>query len=210
MRREFVHLTALMLAIGLVSLPLSGAKKKQVVNSQDPYATAEFDTAPAVSAADLAYRAVLFEDFTIPAQWEAKARPLVNSTQERAISRLTSTNAFTTVAKKQNQSLDEPYLVVKAALKDYRMVGGKGRFFAGVAAGTSYLTYSMQVLDGKTGSVLFEREITSENNAFAGTFSNSDKKLPAFLGNVISDYLALRARKDKGVSVLALEAPAAK
>ena len=94
------QLVLLVLVLGLTCLPLSAQKKKQKTNSQDPYATAESETAPSVSAADLAYRAILFDDFVVPAQWEAKARKLVTATQERAITRLTSTQAFTTIAKK--------------------------------------------------------------------------------------------------------------
>ena len=48
-------------------------------------------------------------------------------------------------------------------------------------------------------------EISTENNPIAAAWSFNDKNLPTFLGNVLADYLALRARKDKGVAVLPLE-----
>ena len=195
--------------LGLMSGPLvAGKNKKQKGNPLDPYATAESETAPPVAAADLAYRNVLFEDFVVPPQWEAKARKVVTATEERAISRLVSTNAFATVAKKQDQVPSEPWLDIKCALLNYRMVGGKTRFFAGAAAGTSYVTYQVQVQDGKSNSLLFQREVSTENNAFAAAFSFNDKNLPTFLGNVLADYLALRARKDKGVGVLPLSTDA--
>jgi hypothetical protein len=199
------NLTLLLLAFGLVGLPLSAAKKKPKGNPQDPYATAELEKAPPVNAADLAYKTILFEQFVIPGEWEAKARKLTDATEEQAISRLNSTGAFTKVGKKENQSPEEPHLLVKCTLVNYRMVGGKTRFFAGAAAGTSYITYKVQVLDGKSGAQQFEREVSTENNAFAAAWSFNDKNLPTFLGNVLADYLALRARQDKGVSVLPLE-----
>ncbi len=196
-----------MLILGIFSACLCAAKdKKQPKNPNDPYATAELETAPAVNPADLAYRAVLFEDFTIPQEWEAKARKLTVATQEQAIKRLESTKAFTTVAKKQDQKLDAPYLVVKGSLKDYKMVSKKGRFFAGAMAGSSYIIYTVQILDGKSGDVQFQREISTENNAFAAAWSFNDKNLPTFLGNVLGDYLALRARTDKGANLLPIEA----
>ena len=195
--------------LGLMSGPLvAGKNKKQKGNPLDPYATAESETAPPVAVADLAYRNVLFEDFVVPPQWEAKARKVVTATEERAISRLVSTNAFATVAKKQDQVPSEPWLDIKCTLLNYRMVGGKTRFFAGAAAGTSYVTYQVQVQDGKSSSLLFQREVSTENNAFAAAFSFNDKNLPTFLGNVLADYLALRARKDKGVNVLPLSTDA--
>jgi Domain of unknown function (DUF4410) len=193
-----------LLILALMCVPVA-AKDKPQKGSQDPYATAEYETAPAVNAADLAYRTILFEDFTVPAEWEAKARKLVTATEDRAISRLSSTHAFTTIARKQDPLPEDPYLVVKCTLLNYRMVGGKTRFFAGAAAGTSYITYQAQVYDGKGGALLFQREVSTENNAFAAAWSFNDKNLPTFLGNVLGDYLALRARKDKGVNVLPLE-----
>lgn len=180
-------------------------KSKNPRNPRDPYVTAEYDKAPVVNADDLAYRVILFEDFTIPDKWEKDARKMVNATEDRAISRLVSTNAFATVARKQSLVPDNPYLVVKCALTEYRMVSGSARFFAGVAAGSSYFIYQAQVYDGKSGELLFQREVSTEDNPFAGTFSSSDQRLPTFLGNVLADYLALRARKDKGVDVLPLE-----
>lgn len=181
------------------------AKEKRQKDSQDPYATAEYETAPAVNPADLAYRTILFEDFIVPPEWEAKARKLVNATEDQAISRLSSTHAFTTIAKKQDPLPEDPSLIVKCTLLNYRMVTKKTRFFGGAFAGTSYITYRAQVYDGKSGALLFQREVSTENNAFAAAWSFNDKNLPTFLGNVLADYLALRARKDKGVNVLLLE-----
>lgn len=197
-----VRVVPFLLIVVLMCVSVAAKEKR---NSQDPYATAEYETAPAVNAEDLAYRTILFEDFIVPAEWEAKARKLVTATEEQAISRLSSTHAFTTVAKKQDPLPEDPSLVVKCKLLNYRMVSKKSRFFAGAIAGTSYITYQVQVHDGKSGTLVFQREVSTENNAFAAAWSFNDKNLPTFLGNVLGDYLALRARKDKGVNVLPLE-----
>jgi hypothetical protein len=197
----------LLLTLSLLCAPLAHAKKsKAPANPQDPYVTAEnYEKAPAVNTEELAYRVILFEDFSVPSQWESDARKLVNETEDQAISRLISTTAFATVAKKQSLAPDEPYLVVKCSLVDYRIVRTSTRFLVGAFAGTSYITYRVQVYDGKSSELLFEREISTENNAFAAAFSFNDRNLSSFLGNVLGDYLALRARKDKGVDVLPLE-----
>jgi hypothetical protein len=161
------RLTLLLLMVSLMWAPLSSAKNKPTNNSQDPYATAEYETAPAVNAAELAYRAILFDAFTVPPEWEAKARKLVTATEDQAIIRLKGTNAF--------------------------------------RSGCGYFLYYVQVHDGKSDDLLFQREISTENNAFAAAWSFNDRNLPTFLGNVLADYLALRARNDKGVNVLPLE-----
>ena len=193
-----------LLIVSLMYVPLA-AKDRSKRDPRDPYATAEYETAPPVNAADLAYRTILFENFTVPAEWEEKARSIVTATQDQAISRLWSTHAFNRIAKKEDPVPHDPYLLVRCTLLNYRMVSKKARIFAGVAMGTSYITYKAQVYDGKSGALLFQREISTENNAFAAAWSFNDKKLPAFLGNVLGDYLALRARQDKGVNVLPFE-----
>jgi hypothetical protein len=194
----------ILLIVALLCVSVA-AKEKHNKNPQDPYVTAELETAPAVNAADLAYRTILFEAFTVPAEWEEKARTLVTATEDRAITRLSSTNAFATIAKKQDPMPADPYLDVKCTLLNYRMVSKKARFLGGAFSGTSYITYRAQIYDGKSGALLFQREISTENNAVAAAWSFNDKNLPTFLGNVLADYLALRARKDKGVDVLPLE-----
>jgi|HubBroStandDraft_4_1064222.scaffolds.fasta_scaffold398268_1 hypothetical protein len=204
-----VRYLTLLLMVGLLCAPLPAAKKKETaVNSQDPYATAEHETLAPVSVDDLAYRAIVFQDFVVPAEWEEKARKLVNETEERAIGRLISRQGFTTIARKQNPLPAGPFLDVKCTLLQYRMVSTTLRIFAGAAGGTSYITYKVEVMDGKSGSPLFQRVISTENNAFAAAFSFNDIHLPEFLGNVLGDYLALRARKDKGESVVTLDADA--
>jgi hypothetical protein len=80
----------------------------------------------------------------------------------------------------------------------------------GVAAGNSYITYQVQIYDGKSNALQSQWQLATENNAFVGAFTNNDSKLASYLGNAIADYLALRARKDKGVDVVPLEDPAAK
>ena len=202
-RSPLFHLLPLVLLITLVCVPVS-AKGKERSSPQGPYATAENETAPAVNAADLAYHSILFEEFSVPAEYEKAARGLVNATEDRAISRLDGTRAFTKIARKETPMPQDPYLLVKCTLLNYRMVSKKARFFGGAFAGTSYITYRVQVSD-QNGTQLFQREISTENNPIAAAWTFNDKNLPNFLGNVLGDYLSLRARKDMGASAFPLE-----
>jgi hypothetical protein len=192
----------LLLLITLTCIPVS-AKEKNPKNAQDPYATAESETPPPVNAADLAYRTILFDDFVVPAEYERDARRIVDATEIGAINRLDATHAFATVAKRQTPLPQEPYFLVKCTLLNYRIVSKKARFFGGAFAGRSYITYRVDVYD-QSQTLQFQREITTENNPIAAAWSFNDKNLPTFLGNVLADYLALRARKDMGASALPL------
>jgi len=196
----------MLLALGLIcaSLPANAGKKKKPEETQGPYVTAEQETPPAVNAADLAYRGILFESCTIPAKWEKHARTLVDDTTDHAKSRLNQTKAFTKIGATQDTAPEEPYLVVKCALKDYRLRGVGSKIMLGVVGGSDYVILTLKVNDGKSGTMQFQRDVSTENNAFVATFSNSEGNLARYLGNYIGDYLALRARTDKGVNVLPL------
>lgn len=200
------RITAYVLTLSAFAIALTAAKKdSNQTNPRDPYATAEnYDKAPPLTVDALAVRSVVFDKFMIPAEWEQKARKLADTTVDRAVERLSSTGAFYAVGKEGAVKPGDPYFLVKTNMKDYRMVSTTLRVFAGAAAGTSYLTYEVKVHDGQSGNLLYAREISTENNAFAAAWSFNDRHLPTFLGNVMADYLALRARKDKGVDVLAL------
>ena len=200
-----VRTVAFTLALAALPFALTAAKKEKTpTNPKDPYSTAEFETAPAVSADDLAIKSVVFENVQIPTKWESDARRLADATLDAAIARLASNRAFDPVGKQGSVTPAGPYFLVKSDLKEYRMVGTTARIFAGIAAGTSYLILGVRVMDGQSGMLLYQREVSTENNAFAAAWSLNDRHIPQFVGNVLGDYLALRARKDKGVDVLPL------
>jgi hypothetical protein len=196
-RPRHKHPTLLLLTLSLICVPLPAAKKNAATNSQDPYATAELEKLPAISADDLAYRAIVFEDFIIPSEWEEKARKLVTESEDQAISRLIGRQGFTKIARKQDPPPQEPYLVVKCTLSEYRMVSTKTRILIGAIGGTSYITYRVEVDDGKSGALLFQRDISTENNAFAAAWSFNDKRLPrswAMCLGTISRFVRARIR----------------
>jgi hypothetical protein len=187
----------------------AGKNDKGKANSQEPYATAEFESAPAVSSGDLAYRIILFDEIKIPQEYQKDKNVFkhVEETLSGAISRLERTKAFSKVEKAKTPLPEEPYLLVKCSLLDYRIVSKSSRFFVGGLSGTSYMSYAMKVMDGKSGNLLHELDVTTENNIMSGAWSMgaSDAGIPSFLGNVIADYLILRAKNDKGTSIVPLE-----
>jgi hypothetical protein len=199
----------LMIFISMSVLVFAANKDKQKPQSMDPYDTAELETAPSVSPADLAYRAILFEDVKIPQEYqnEKDAGKHVDQTLSRAISRLESTKAFDKVLKAKTPLPEEPYLLVKSTLLEYRIISKKNRFFAGALSGTSYMAYALRIFDGKSGNLLHELDVTTENNSMSGGWSvgGTDADIPYFLGNVIADYLVLRARIDKGAKIVPIE-----
>ena len=186
----------------------AGGKEKPP-KSPDPYGTAERETPPHVEAADLAYHVILFDVVEIADNVKKDAIKYVDKTMTQAMTRLRRNQAFTKVADKVDPVPEEPYLVVKPIVVDHHIVGGGSRFFAGALAGKSHVTYQVKLFDGKSGEMLHDTKLSTANNAFAGAFLSNDKKLPLWVGNIIADYVALRARTDKGVSVIPLDWPPA-
>ena len=196
------------LAFVLVAVAaVRAADKEKPPKSPDPYGTAERQTPPAVAAGDLAYRVVLFDAIDIPDNLKKDNAKYVDQTENQAITRLRATKAFTNVDRKTDAVPEEPYMLVKCVVVDHRIVGGGSRFMVGALAGKSHVTYQVKLFDGKKGDLLNDTKLSTANNAFAGAFLSNDKKLVPYVGNIIADYVALRARTDKGVSVIPMDWP---
>jgi hypothetical protein len=197
------------LAISLILMGLACAlsqavqkDKKTKLDTNNPYATAENEAPPPVKADDLAYRVILFEQFGIPQEYVADASKDVENTRSEAMSRLVKTGAFTRVESTGGSPGGDPFLLIKGVLLDHKIVSTAGRVFGGALGGSSRIAYWVKVFDGASGALLDELDLTTENSSFAAawTFGATDRDLPFFLGRVLADYLALRARKDKGLS----------
>jgi hypothetical protein len=198
-------LLAVPVAVQGALLGLAGKEKPP--KSSDPYGTAERETGLPLAASDLAYSVVVFDAFEVPENLKKNAK-YIAQTEEQAIARLRGTNAFTSVDRKADAPPEGPYLLVKCVVLDHRIVGGKTRFFTGALSGSSHITYEVKLLDGQTGDLLHDTKLSTENNAFVGAWTGNDKGLPHFMGNAIGDYVALRARTDKGLSVIPPSWPA--
>jgi hypothetical protein len=190
-------------------LAVQAADKQKPPKSPDPYGTAKQETAPALAAADLAYRVVVFDEIEIPENLKKDNAKYVDQTETQAIARLRGTKAFTNVDRKTEAVPEEPYLLVKCVVLDHRIVGKGTRVLAGTLAGKSKVTYQVRLLDGKSGDLLYDTKLSTANNPFSGTLLGNDKKLTVYLGKVIGDYVALRARTDKGLSVIPPDWPPA-
>jgi len=169
----------------LLVLPAAvrAAGKEKPPKSLDPYGTAERETPQPLATTDLAYRVVVFDEIDIPDNLKKDNAKYVDQTKTQAMTRLRSTQAFTKVDVKTDTIPDEPFLLVKCVV------------------------HQVKLFDGKSGDLLHDTRLSTANNAFAGAFLSNDKKLVPYLGNVIADYVALRARSDKGVSVIPLDWP---
>ena len=194
----------------VAAVSVRAADQGKPPKSPDPYGTAERETPPAVAAGDLAYRVVLFDAIDIPDSLKKDNAKYVDQTENQALTRLRATKAFANVDRKTDAVPSEPYMLVKCVVVDHRIVGGGSRFMVGALAGKSHVTYQVKLFDGKSGDLLNDTKLSTANNAFAAGILSNDKKLVPYVGNIIADYVALRARTDKGASVIPTDWPAPK
>ena len=111
------------------------ADKEKPPKSPDPYGTAERETPPAVAAGDLAYRVVLFDAIDIPDNLKKDNAKYVDQTENQAITRLRATKVFANVDRKTDAVPEEPYMLVKCAVLDHRIVGGGVASWSGRSPG---------------------------------------------------------------------------
>jgi hypothetical protein len=145
----------------------------------------------------LKYRIVLFKDFTVADEFKKDVKDEREVTQAAAMIRLKDMKGFAAVGTFAGTAPTEPALFVEAKIVDHRMVSGAGRMWGGAFAGSSRLTYEVKVIDAQSGATVGETKLTSSNSSMgaAWTGGQTDRELPGFLGKMIADFIAAKAKK---------------
>lgn len=83
-------------------------------------------------------------------------------------------------------------LLIKAKIKEMRMVSTAARIWGGAFAGSSYMNMDISLIDAGTGKEVRTKELNSATNAWAAawTSGSSDRSLPADMGKIIAEYIA--------------------
>jgi hypothetical protein len=101
-------------------------------------------------------------------------------------------NPFMKVSKELEQgTLNKNTLLVKCMITDIRIVSHAARMWGGVFAGSSDMSVVVKLIDGDTGDVLREKDLTSYNNPYAAqwTHGSSDRSLPEDMGTMAAAYV---------------------
>ena len=88
-------------------------------------------------------------------------------------------------------------LVIQPQLQDLRIISGGSRWWGGAMAGGSYVTMTLQLIDGKTGAVIASPVISRSTNAAAGawTVGALDRNLLHVVVEMSRQYLAENYKK---------------
>jgi uncharacterized protein YceK len=88
-------------------------------------------------------------------------------------------------------------LVIQPQLQDLRIISGGARFWGGSMAGGSYITMTLQLIDGKTGTIIASPIISRSSNAVAGTWTMGamDRNLLNWAVEIARQYLVENYKK---------------
>jgi hypothetical protein len=80
-------------------------------------------------------------------------------------------------------------LIVKLDISDMRIASGAARAWAGPFAGSSYINIKMTLTEGQTGRVVRDKDFSTQNNAWAASFTFNDYSISQDMGKTIRDYI---------------------
>ena len=116
----------------------------------------------------------------------------VKECQDNVIFALLSKNVYKSVAA-QNPAATytEGTLLVKAKVKELRIVGSALRILGGIFAGKSYMNLDISLIDAGTNKEVRKKELNSSTNIHAAiwTFGMTDRSLPSDMGKIIANYI---------------------
>lgn len=138
------------------------------------------------------YAQVVVFDFDTTPQIKKDYPDAIKECQVNVMTGLQMKNAFKSVAPhRAGQKYPEGTLLVKAMIKDMRLVSTGARIWAGAWAGSSYITMDVQLIDAGSGKEVRKKELNSATNAWAAawTSGSSDRSLPADMGKVVAEYI---------------------
>ena len=112
--------------------------------------------------------------------------------QANVISHLQVKNVYHSVAAfKSGEVYGSDTLLVKAKIKEMRLVSTAARIWGGAFAGSSYMDMNIMMIDAVSNQEVRNKDMNSHNNAYAAAWVSgaSDRSLPADMGKMIADYI---------------------
>ncbi len=154
--------------------------------------------APQLAKADLKFKEVYIEDFTITPAGVAENDPTphLDSARAACILALKDSGLFDNVNSGSAYGRKDGALVARAELTSLRIVGGGARFWLGVMAGRSAMRFRVSLIDASTGAIVTSSEV-GDDTTWGGAFTIGarDRSLPERVGVQLAEFVALAARR---------------
>ncbi len=110
--------------------------------------------------------------------------------KRRIVEHLRAKEGYLAIAEK-GEKLTGKTATVNFELVELRITSSTARFWGGALAGNSFMNILMTVTDDASGKRIYEKLLTSSNNAWGAAYSggSTDKSLPDDFGVLIGEYI---------------------
>ena len=141
---------------------------------------------------DKMYENIVVSGFDAAPDIEEDYPDAAKECQSSMISALLKKNVYKSITVQGSDTVyKEGALLVKANIKDIRIVSTAARVWGGAFAGSSYMDMDITLIDAVTKKEVRKKELNSSNNAFAAAWvaGSSDRSLPSDMGQMIAEYI---------------------
>ena len=157
-------------------------------------AAPQADSQPAVSDPPLTqkYASIIVYEFKTTPEIKKDYPDAARECQVNVITDLQIKNVYNSVAAyKPGAAYGTGTLLVKANIKEMRLVGTGARIWGGAFAGSSYMNMDVIFVDAGTNQEVRKKEMNSATNPFvaAWTSGSTDRSLTADMGKIIAEYI---------------------
>ena len=138
------------------------------------------------------YANIIVYDFETTPAIKADYPDAARECQVNVITDLQIKNVYNSVAPhKPGAAYGAGTLLVKANIKEMRLVSTGARIWGGAFAGSSYINMDVIFIDAGTNQEVLKKEMNSATNAYAAAWTSgaSDRSLPADMGKIISEFI---------------------
>ena len=152
------------------------------------------ESQPAASDPQLTqkYANVIVYDFETTPDIKRDYPDAARECQVNVITGLQIKNVYNSVAPhKPGATYGAGTLLVKANIKELRLVSTGARIWGGAFAGSSYINMDVIFIDAGTNQEVRKKEMNSATNAYAAAWTSgaSDRSLTADMGKIIAEYI---------------------
>ena len=205
-KSTFNKMTLLVLAFFLFVFSACGGGSAVKSDPAAPaVAPADSSAAPSTAASKEAplgkrYDKIVFQKFEYDPKIEADYPGAVAECEKSALEAVIATKIFVSAVREANGAKPAGALLVNAKVTNLRIVSPGARMWGGAFAGSSEMSLQMKLIDASTGTVVREKELSTNNNPWAAawTWGNSDRSLPTDLGRMVAEYLgSIQPQNDK-------------
>ncbi|MDF1592961.1 MAG: hypothetical protein P1P89_15700 [Desulfobacterales bacterium] len=138
------------------------------------------------------YNSIVVFDFETTPEVKTDYPDAARECQVNVITDLQIKNVYHSVAPhKPGAAYGAGTLLVKAKIKEMRLVSTGARIWGGAFAGSSYINMDVIFIDAETKQEVRKKEMNSATNAWAAawTSGSSDRSLTADMGKIIAEYI---------------------